>query len=171
MVGPGFSHGILWGNIPPQIPEYVESPSTVSWTNSQGGWPAGRTNMDEDPGFGDPAGGDYRLLRGSACVDAGDPNWAADPGETDLAGNPRLADGDGDGVPVSDLGAYELQPCPGDIDGDGSVGINDLLDLLPAWGPNPGHPADLDGDGAVGTSDFRLLLEGWGPCPGQKLFS
>ncbi len=162
---PEISHCIIWGNSPQQMTDDVESPSTVSWTNIQGGWPAGRTNMNEDPGFADPAGGDYRLLRGSACVDAGDPNLAVDPRETDLAGNPRLADGDGDGTPVPDLGAYELQPCPGDIDGDGSVGINDVLELLAAWGPNPGHPADLDGDGAVEFDDFVLLLEDWGPCP------
>ena len=54
--------------------------------------------------------------------------------------------------------------CPGDIDGDGTVGINDFLDLLAAWGPNPGHPADLDGDGVVGINDFLDLLAAWGPC-------
>jgi len=27
--------------------------------------------------------------------------------------------------------------CPGDIDGDGNVGITDFLDLLAAWGPCP----------------------------------
>jgi hypothetical protein len=56
-------------------------------------------------------------------------------------------------------------PCPGDIDGDGSVGVTDFLDLLAAWGPNPGHPADIDGDGNVGVTDFLELLASWGPCP------
>jgi cytochrome c551/c552 len=54
--------------------------------------------------------------------------------------------------------------CPADSDGDGSVGINDLLDLLAAWGPNPGHPADIDGDGTVGINDLLDLLAAWGPC-------
>ena len=54
--------------------------------------------------------------------------------------------------------------CPGDVDGDGTVGINDFLDLLAAWGPNPGHPADLDDDGFVGINDFLALLAAWGPC-------
>ncbi len=54
--------------------------------------------------------------------------------------------------------------CPADIDGDGTVGINDFLDLLAAWGPNPGHPADIDGDGTVGINDFLTLLAAWGPC-------
>jgi len=56
-------------------------------------------------------------------------------------------------------------PCPADIDGDGAVGVNDLLDLLAAWGPNPGHPADITGDGTVGIDDFLALLAAWGPCP------
>ncbi len=55
--------------------------------------------------------------------------------------------------------------CPGDIDADGAVGINDFLALLGAWGPNPGHPADLDGDDIVGITDFLALLAAWGPCP------
>ena len=159
---PEISHCIIWGNSPQQMTDDVDSPSTVTWTNIQGGWPTGKTNMNEDPGFADAAGGDYRLRWGSACVDAGDPDWTADPGETDLAANPRLADGDGNGTPISDLGAYERQPCLGDIDGDGSVGINDFLDLLAAWGPNPGHPADLDGDGEVRVPDLVILLGNWG---------
>ena len=56
--------------------------------------------------------------------------------------------------------------CQWDIAGfDGEVGINDFLDLLAAWGPNPGHPADFDGDGIVGINDFLELLANWGPCP------
>lgn len=56
-------------------------------------------------------------------------------------------------------------PCPGDLTGDGSVGVADLLELLAAWGPNPGHPADLTGDGNVGVADLLALLAAWGPCP------
>ena len=55
---------------------------------------------------------------------------------------------------------------PGDLDGDGVVGILDLLALLAAWGPcsdppNP-CPADLNGDGAVGILDLLALLANWG---------
>ncbi|MEE8153764.1 MAG: hypothetical protein V3T53_02260 [Phycisphaerales bacterium] len=60
---------------------------------------------------------------------------------------------------------YDLVPCPPDLDGDGNVGASDLITLLAAWGPNPGHPADLDGDGSVGSSDLLTLLAAWGPCP------
>ncbi len=55
-------------------------------------------------------------------------------------------------------------PCPADLNGDGSVAIEDFLELLAAWGPNPGHPADLNGDGSVAIEDFLELLATWGPC-------
>jgi polyhydroxybutyrate depolymerase len=54
--------------------------------------------------------------------------------------------------------------CPEDLDGDGSVGFQDLLLLLAAWGPCGGCAEDLDGDGEVGFQDLLLLLAGWGEC-------
>ena len=61
-------------------------------------------------------------------------------------------------------GVWMLQPF--DIDGDGVVGITDLLMLLAAWGPCPAPcpsscAADLDADCNVGISDFLLLLANW----------
>ncbi len=55
--------------------------------------------------------------------------------------------------------------CPWDLDGNNDVGVGDLLILLGAWGPNPGHPADFDGNDDVGVSDLLVLLANWGPCP------
>jgi hypothetical protein len=54
--------------------------------------------------------------------------------------------------------------CPGDIDLNEIVDINDVLDLLAQWGPNVGHLADIDGDGVVGVLDFLAVLAAWGPC-------
>lgn len=55
---------------------------------------------------------------------------------------------------------------PGDLDGDGTVGILDLLALLGDWGPCPDPPAecaaDVDGDGSVGITDLLALLSNWG---------
>jgi hypothetical protein len=61
----------------------------------------------------------------------------------------------------------QLTPCgcPWDLDGSGSVGVNDFLALLAVWGTDPGGPPDFDGDGDVGVTDFLLLLAYWGPCP------
>jgi subtilisin family serine protease len=58
-------------------------------------------------------------------------------------------------------------PVFGDLDGDGEVGIADLLLLLAAWGDCPGPcppscPADLDADCQVGIGDLLALLAAWG---------
>ncbi|MHC4415491.1 MAG: hypothetical protein ACYS0G_09425 [Planctomycetota bacterium] len=53
----------------------------------------------------------------------------------------------------------------GDLDGDGFVGIGDLLILLAAWGPCPNCAectADLNHDCIVGISDLLTLLANWG---------
>ena len=60
-------------------------------------------------------------------------------------------------------------PVPGDVDGDCATGILDLLVLLGAWGPNPGHPADFDGDDVVGILDFLTLLGDWNADANQYL--
>ncbi len=57
------------------------------------------------------------------------------------------------------------EPCPWDLDANGSVGMTDLLSLLVNWGPCKGCPADFDGDGSVGAVDLLILLVNWGPCP------
>ncbi|MHC4427529.1 MAG: hypothetical protein ACYS0D_02880 [Planctomycetota bacterium] len=62
------------------------------------------------------------------------------------------------------VGTAVAEPCPWDLDGSGSVGTSDLLDLLSQWGTFPGGPPDFDGRG-VGTSDLLDLLANWGPCP------
>jgi hypothetical protein len=54
----------------------------------------------------------------------------------------------------------------GDVDGDGVVGILDLLALLGDWGPcsapcPPSCAADLDDDCTVGILDFLMLLANW----------
>ena len=53
----------------------------------------------------------------------------------------------------------------GDLDGDGTVGVSDLLILLADWGPCPPKgdcPADLNSDGSVGVADLLILLANWG---------
>jgi len=44
------------------------------------------------------------LLPSSPCIDAGDPNYVAEPNETDLDGKPRVIGG------RIDMGAYEYSP-------------------------------------------------------------
>ena len=164
---------VIWGNSPDQLFDEPASTTAVLFSDIQGGWP-GIGNIDADPLFVDPDNDDYHLSAGSPCIDAGDNTAVPKEIVTDLDGNPRFVDdlqtpdcqqaprqcGD---PPVVDMGAYEFQPW--DLDGDGCVGILDLLALLAAWGSNPGHPADFDNDGAVDVLDLLALLANWGPCP------
>jgi hypothetical protein len=56
--------------------------------------------------------------------------------------------------------------CPGDLNGDGSVDVQDLAALLSGFGA-PGGPAqgDIDGDGVVTLQDLALLLSQFSqPC-------
>jgi hypothetical protein len=52
--------------------------------------------------------------------------------------------------------------CLGDLDGNDSVDVADLLILLGNWGVS--GLGDLDGDGVVGVNDLLLLLGAWGEC-------
>jgi hypothetical protein len=55
-------------------------------------------------------------------------------------------------------------PVVGDLDGDGFVGVLDLVQLVSAWGLCSGDcPEDLDGDGVVGTLDLIVLISNWDP--------
>ncbi len=73
-------------------------------------------NISADPLFVDPGGDDFRLAAGSSSVDVGN-NSAADLPETDLDGNQRIFDGDGDKSAVVDQGAYEQGSEPPDPPG------------------------------------------------------
>ncbi len=110
---------ILWdgGN---EIWTAGNSVVSVTYSDIQSGW-VGQGNIDADPcfispGYWDPNGtpydanddfwinGDYHLLAVSPCIDAGDPNYIAEPNETDLDGKPRIIYG------RIDMGAYEYEP-------------------------------------------------------------
>ena len=60
-----------------------------------------------------------------------------------------------------------ISTCIGDLDGDLTVGVSDLLAVIEAWGPcdKMNHcNADLDEDGIVAVGDLLVLISNWGPC-------
>jgi hypothetical protein len=61
-------------------------------------------------------------------------------------------------------GCNYANPCPADLDGNGSVSSSDLSTLLNFWGTN-NATADLDRSGDVGSADLSILLNAWGACP------
>lgn len=47
---------------------------------------------------------------------------------------------------------------------NGNVGMEDLSAVITAWGNSPGNPADLNGDGRVNIDDLVQVILDWGPC-------
>ncbi|MBN2404076.1 MAG: cell wall-binding repeat-containing protein [Coriobacteriia bacterium] len=85
----------------PQTAEFdVASTNGLVWYHEEG-------LIYDDPRFMDAADGDYRLSYGSPCVDVAYDEWG--PFE-DFTGTYRPIDGDGDGMAVPDMGAYEYTP-------------------------------------------------------------
>ncbi len=171
---PAVINSILWGDTATQGPEImldgVSSSATVDYSNVAGGadavvgtgsvnWGDGNIGDDpilHDPLFGDPDGpdddpattgdNDYHLLSGSPSIDAGDPGFVPQQGETDLDGNARVLDGDRDDQVIVDMGCYEFQ----------GVELVLGLDIKPGSCPNP---FNRHGNGVlpvalVGTADF-----------------
>ena len=52
--------------------------------------------------------------------------------------------------------------CPGDLNGDATTGVDDLLTLLEAFQASDG--GDCDGDGDTDVDDLLLLVSAWGDC-------
>jgi parallel beta helix pectate lyase-like protein/thrombospondin type 3 repeat protein len=102
-------------------------------------------------GSAPPAGApDFHLLPASPAIDAG---TNGDLEAIDLDGTPRPADGNGDGIAIVDIGAYEL-PTP-DADGDG---IPDPLDCAPLAASVWDRPADVGSSLFVAAGGVSL---GW----------
>lgn len=126
-----------------------------AWDTSLGTDAGG--NIDADPLFVDAANADLRLLPGSPCIDSG--NNALVTSATDLDGNPRIVDGDGDTIAVVDMGAYESaitnQPptcnTGGPYTAECEAGSTSL---------------QLDGSGSNDSDDDPLGFEWTTDCPG-----
>ncbi|MEE2906418.1 MAG: dockerin type I domain-containing protein [Planctomycetota bacterium] len=67
---------------------------------------------------------------------------------------------DGQGLDI--FAFIETEPtCPGDVDGNGTVDVSDVLQVIAAWASDDSD-ADLNGDGTVNVDDMLLVLGGFG---------
>ena len=151
---PTVTNCILWGNWPgtsKQISD-IESAITVTYSDVQGGtgqsW-FGEGCIDLPPLFINPAAGDLRPSWVSPCLDAG-VNSAPGLPEKDLAGNPRVVDGDEDGVPVVDMGVYEHELKKPGAALQVSISPEDAVAAGARW--------QLDGDGPWLDSGEQIHL-------------
>ena len=64
---------------------------------------------------------------------------------------------------VSGPGTLDLEPaCLADINGDGLVGVDDVLAVLSFW--DSGDGGDATGDGLTDVNDILAVIAAWGAC-------
>jgi hypothetical protein len=149
------SNCILWGNDTGQL----NNNCTATYSCIQN-WTGGGTNISSDPCFvyaGDT--NDYHIARNSLCIDAGDAGQSYD-GETDIDGEPRVMDGDGNDSEIVDMGADEFSGHPADYNRDGTVNFLDYAIFANAWHTN-NAAISLDSNSYVDMCDLRIFNDAW----------
>ena len=156
---------IIWGNglgsLDPRYGNYDVTYSCIEGSYS------GQGNINEDPLFYDDPNdpNNYHLSSDSNCIDAGDPGFA-DFNETDIDGEPRIVDGNEDGIERVDIGADEFYRSPADFDRNGIVNFIDYRVLASAWQTIPNDNdyndiCDLANNNSIDNNDLDVFCDDW----------
>ena len=117
---------------------------------------------------GEPNMCDVPDLDGDGIFDLVDNCYLYNPDQTDCNAN-GVGDvcdvADGTSTDWNDNGIPDDCECLEDINGDGIVGVEDILILIGYWGDTTGGPADINADGIVNVQDLLHLVDHWGACP------
>jgi len=146
------SNCVIWSNISSGVFLDNWSRRSVVYSDIQGGY-SGEGNIDANPLFINPGGGDFHLQYGSPCIDTGTSVSIS----MDLDGNPRPADVPGVGADGTgweyDMGAFEFQP--------NYASLSDTKNHILGRAPLPAFRkfyADHNGDGKIDVADLTFLL-------------
>jgi hypothetical protein len=67
---------------------------------------------------------------------------------------------------ANQTGILDVCEAGGDLNGDGTVGVEDLLAVILKWGACPGGPigcvSDTNGDGVIDVTDLVTVIANWG---------
>jgi len=165
-------NSILFGNVPRQL---GGEEIAVTYCLVEGGWEGGG-NLDADPLLT----ADGHLQSGSPCLDAGDPAYEPAEGETDIDGEPRVADGridigidefidsDGDGLPDWWEQAYFGSPEAADPAADPDADAHNNLEEYIASTHPLRPPKTYYVDAASGNDSWDGLAPAWDGEHGPK---
>ena len=120
-------NSILWSNSAAQYSGTSSLSNNCIQTD-----PSGPYGTNADPMFVNAATGDYHLLPGSPCINAGNSSLVNFIADVDLDGRPRFVDSATIALagpvvrPAIDIGAYEFQFAPPDCTFDGIADIRQI---------------------------------------------
>ena len=111
---------------------------------------------------------DVALGNASDCNDNGLPDSCEFPNfgaDCNMNGVPDVCDiFGGTSQDIDNTGIPDECECVGDVNLDGRVDVDDIVDVILAWGDGAGSPADLNGDGIVGGGDLAIVIGNYGEC-------
>jgi hypothetical protein len=143
----GDGHALINSTV---INNYAIDGGGISWQNVQTEYPFDISGSTITSNEALNSGGGIRSVAGSQPV---------------VFSGSTLCDNEPDEIigPFVDDGGNTLCVCPSDINGNGTVDVNDVLVIVAQWATT-GPQGDINQDGVVDVSDLLMSLDTFGPC-------